>query len=130
MNRRVRDDVIMCCLGLAAAVLGGCAMPQSAIEDADFGPPPVGYEQHIIDYFDAILIDPESARYEFETPYKAGTYRGLLAGGGWIFGWAVDMTVNSKNRMGGYVGRQRNTFFFHDGDRMTRDRFDRVQRVE
>jgi hypothetical protein len=69
-------------------------------------------------YFSRVLVDPESARFEYGKPYKAYLNRALLLGGGieWS-GWAVEVIVNAKNRMGGYAGAE----YYHvtfNGDRV------------
>lgn len=88
--------------------LQGCAsMFKQPPLEADFGTPPVHYEETIKAHFDNVLIDPESARYQFSTPIKAYGNKGLVWGGGVSWqGWLVDVYVNAKNRYGGYTGRK------------------------
>lgn len=48
----------------------------------------------------AVLIDPQSAQFEFQEPVRSA-----YANGQRRFGWFLCGTVNSKNRFGGYIGR-------------------------
>lgn len=81
--------------------------------NADYGPVPSDYEEKIKAEFDTRLIDPESARYEFGKPVKA--YDNNIFSGeiDWI-GYAVEITLNAKNRLGGYTGRSAYTILFKD----------------
>jgi hypothetical protein len=89
---------------VAVFLLGllGCATPDPSIE---VGTPPADYEQRVKSYFENVLIDPDSAHYKIGTPYRAYLDAPLIRGGGieWN-GWAVDVLINAKNRMGGYSG--------------------------
>lgn len=93
---------------VVATVLTGCAgafkKPDPA---ADYGLPPLNYEQATKDYFHEILKDPYSAKYRFEAPQKAYMNTGLAYGGGvkWQ-GWLVDVRINAKNSFGGYIGEK------------------------
>lgn len=94
---------------VAVAALAGCTTPDMRNQAAayQFGPPPAPdlIERAIPAYFENVLIDPFTAHYQFGTPYKAWLQGGLVQGGGILWeGWAVDVRVNSRNRMGGYVG--------------------------
>lgn len=74
-----------------------------------YGAPPSNeqVETAVKSYFEHVLFDPFSAHYEFGGRYRAYRIAPLIAGGGveWK-GWAVDVRVNAKNRMGGYTGWQ------------------------
>lgn len=51
--------------------------------------------------------DPRSIQdLKFYTVQPVDVSRGLLAGGGHIYGWQVLFSVNAKNGFGGYSGQQ------------------------
>ena len=98
-----------------ALLLSGCASSfQKPKSSANYGIPPVNYEQTIKEYFESVLKDPESARYRFSQPIKAYENEGLLFGGkvAWL-GYLVDTQVNAKNSYGGYVGYKPYVFLFN-----------------
>ena len=89
----------------------GCAgsrnLTQGEIDSLDAGPYPDNYQSIIKAVFNDILFDPYSAQYEFYEPVKFG----VKIGGHPIGGWLVQLTVNAKNRFGGYVGKEHYAFF-------------------
>ncbi len=94
---------------LATVFLFGCAPSQKEIETADYGPYPAHYEELIKEHMKNWLLDPHSAVYEFEPPYKGYVFRGILLGGN-HFGWVVKARINAKNAYGGYAGFKNYTF--------------------
>lgn len=106
-------------LGLALVLaLAGCATPPTAQElaAADYGPPPIAFPEKIKDFMELRLKDPSSAQYRFDNlPTKMWSKAGPLFGGGTMYGWRVDVLINAKNELGGYVGYQQYGFLFRDG---------------
>ena len=102
-------------------LLSGCATlpPQEQIASLDYGSPPQNYEATIKKYFDKVLFDPYSARYDFEPPQQYWVKDPPLMGGKLYAGYLVRTSVNAKNRMGGYVGRQMYGFIIKD-ERITK----------
>ena len=97
-----------------ALILCGCATAPSQQEMAfaDYGPYPDEYQEKVKSLFAKTLRDPYSAVYEFQTPKMGYAYNGLIHGGGYTFGWIVQVGVNAKNGFGGYVGEQTYYFMF------------------
>lgn len=97
-------------IGLVLLLIVGCAgmkpLTQQELDTAYFGPYPMDYQQRIQAHFSTILLDPYSAMYHFQEPFKARDGKG--------YGWKVVVEVNAKNRMGGYTGRERYYFMFRD----------------
>jgi hypothetical protein len=91
--------LLVLCFGACATTGKGC------------GPFPSNYETLIRSNLNQILIDPYSAKIDIGYPYSGG-HRVL-----WFksYGWLVDVYVNSKNRMGGYTGRQKHVYLIRDG---------------
>jgi hypothetical protein len=88
---------------LASACATAFERPSAPI---DFGSrPPKTYQDKIKQHMETSLFDPFSAVYRFEGFICGYANQGLLKGGGvaWT-GWAARVLINSKNRMGGYVG--------------------------
>ena len=98
-----------------ASILSGCVSSYQRPEPgADYGIPPVNYEQTIKEHFESVLKDPESAIYRFGQPIKAYENEGLFFGGKLIWlGYLVDVEVNAKNSFGGYVGYKPYIFLFN-----------------
>ena len=65
-------------------------------------------------YFDDVLFDPYSAQYEFEFPQRYWFKESALAGGRLYAGYLVRVSVNAKNRFGGYVGKKMYGFLIQD----------------
>ncbi len=95
--------------------VSSCATGPSKQEllTADFGPPPSDYEKRIKDAFLTLLIDPTAPLYKINPPVKAFRFKGIINGGGYVYGWQSCGAVNSKNRMGGYAGWKLFSAFFY-----------------
>ena len=74
-------------------------------------PLPANYQQIVENRVQSSLIDPESARFQFE-----GTRMSWRSHKGKAYGcYIIKVWVNAKNRMGGYAGRQPYWFAIRDG---------------
>jgi len=100
----MRIAALLCLL----LVFTGCVTPpsQEEIASMDFGPPPQNHVAVIKVYFEDILFDPYSAKYEFGEPQQYWYKEPPLAGGKLYLGHSVKAWVNAKNRYGGYVGKK------------------------
>lgn len=101
--------------GTMIALAMGCALPGVAVAK---DPPVISgalpaeesvYRDTVEGLFRQKLIDPESARYEWEQPYQVTCRKGVYHTPERWQGWAVDVLVNSKNAFGGYTGAKRYT---------------------
>lgn len=92
---------LVLCLVIVFSMVS-CATTRQATQEelgkGDFGPFPYDYRLMIQEHLSTRLLDPLSAMYYFSKPRKARD--------GKRYGWLVKMEVNSRNRMGGYVGRK------------------------
>lgn len=107
--------LMFCSMIIGAIFLSSCATvpTEDQIDTADYGSYPSNYQTAIMNSMNAILFDPYSAVYRFGTPYKGYAYvNGSLKPP--VFGYLVNVGINAKNRMGGYVGEKPHTFFFKD----------------
>lgn len=84
-----------------------------AISSAYYGPEPTNIEEKVRSYWALELFDPYSAVIKCNPPCKAATSTPLWLGKH-KFGWAVNCTINAKNRYGGYVGAKVYQFFIAD----------------
>src|SRR5713101_4670986 len=87
-------------------IIAACSF-QKPSPNAYYGNPPEGYEEPIKAAFNVVLKDPDSAKYQFGSPYRAYRNNGLAYGGQvtWT-GYAMEVWVNAKNSFGGYTGFQ------------------------
>lgn len=104
--------LLMCSI---VCLVGCVSFPQPTSEQltsANYGKFPVDYEKQIKARAKNYLFDPYSARYTFGKPYKAWSSRT----GEIRYGYAIDFTLNAKNRMGGYIGAKKYWAFFYNGN--------------
>jgi hypothetical protein len=102
------------CLGLVGCIAAPTAPPKPVptaqeIRDAYYGdtPKPEEYEKIVQDHFAKTLFDPYSAKYVFNgSPLKGYVTYWLIGPRTWVhqFGYCGTVSVNSRNRFGGYVG--------------------------
>ena len=98
----------------ALLMLWGCAAPQ-AQQASDPGPYPDDYQTIVQAWMREALVDPNSVQdLEIATPKSGSLWRGALYGGS-LPAWYVCTRFNSKNRMGGYVGRTTYVLFVSQG---------------
>ena len=101
------------------AVLTGCTTTKLTPEQAakaDYGEYPTNYEQIVKDHFSRSLYDPYSAHFSIGTPYQGFSTRAPIVGGGPDqFGYSVDVGINAKNRLGGYVGEKQFRLLLKNG---------------
>ena len=61
------------------------------------------------------LKDPYSAQYQWGSIYQGWMREAPINGGGLVFGYILDVSVNAKNSFGGYVGFKPYKFVFYGG---------------
>jgi hypothetical protein len=100
-------------LGMIVLLSGCFARPDPG---AHYGELPSDYQTQAVAYFQDVLKDPDSAKYQFGTPRRAYGNNGLVYGGNVAFtGWAVPVAINAKNSFGGYTGFEPFLVIFVDG---------------
>ena len=97
-------------LGLAILVAGcDTTVTKAEMDTADYGPPPVNYQDEIKGYLGLRLTDPKAAIVEFRAgPQKL--YNRCTPVRGEQYGWGVCVWVNDKNKAGAYDGFYPMTF--------------------
>ena len=100
-------------MGLLA--LSACASPptQEQIATADYGSYPENYEQLVKDHYAKSLVDPYSVVYEHIAPPAKRMWGDRIDGA--HYDYNVCVTLNAKNRMGGYVGAKTSAVMIHNG---------------
>jgi len=100
---------------VAALAFTSCAtMPtQEQTNATDYGPFPTDYQEIVKKYMGARLLDPYSAVYSDWTTPTPGYAGDRLTG--FEFGYRLCVTINAKNRMGGYVGARPHHFVIRNG---------------
>lgn len=94
-------------------LLTGCASLFRPSEEeaakADYGLYPNNYKEIVATWIDDNLFDPSSVQgLKIGAPEKGYIGR--------TFGYRVKVTLNAKNRMGGYVGKKTYYIFIRDGE--------------
>lgn len=107
-------------IGLVLVLSSGCAgMPppsQDLVSNAEYGEPypQEQAEAKAKELITEFLIDPYSAQYTFSPIAKGWDRSARKWGKKLVFGYALNGTVNAKNRFGGYVGSKPFRLFFHN----------------
>jgi uncharacterized protein YceK len=104
---------------MIALALAGCAEMPSATKNAsaDHGPYPSNYEQVVHDWIAQTFFDPHSIQDLTIAQPAKGWHTGapILGEKAVYYGWEVIVSVNGKNRLGGYTGLQKYDLLLRDG---------------
>lgn len=99
-------------------LLSGCAMTDSSVKpnENNFGIKPSITEKDVHVLYELELIDPVSAIYKLGDVKKGFLTSGFTGSGDIIWqGYYSKILINSKNRLGGYVGWQPRIVFYKNG---------------
>ena len=78
-----------------------------------YGPYPTNYKEIIMPWLNKQLIDPDSARIEWDgEPKPSDVGKGSEA----VSGYLVNFTVNARDRFGSYTGKQKHSVLIHNGE--------------
>jgi hypothetical protein len=100
---------------VAVALMVGCVRQPTIAEmdAADYGPEPADYQQILKNHLEHDLFDPYSAIVDYgEKPWKRSLSRPFREP---MFGWGGRITVNAKNRYGGYTGSKTYNYIIKNG---------------
>jgi hypothetical protein len=82
-------------------------------DTARYGPYPANYQEIIMQWLNKQLIDPDSARIEWNgEPKPSDVGQGNEA----LSGYLVNFTVNARNRFGAYTGKQKHSVLIRNGE--------------
>ena len=82
--------------------------------DPRYGEYPKNYQELIMQWLNATLVDAPSAYVEWISGPRAGSLP-EKKGGKELFGYVVEIKVNSRNRFGTYTGMQKHSVLIKDG---------------
>jgi hypothetical protein len=104
------------CATTPTASTAGLAPAANSKAPPDHGPSPGESAQSDVQRaMEISLKDADSAKYRFGDLYRAKSFKGLIRGGGYTYGWGMDFLVNAKNSFGGYTGFEPWQAFWADG---------------
>jgi hypothetical protein len=104
-------------LACATTTAGLAAEPTEIEVVADpqiYGEYPKNYQEIITQWLNNTLVDAASAQIEWAGAPHAGSMPEKKNGKA-LFGYLVEVRVNSRNRFGTYTGMQKRTFLIRDG---------------
>lgn len=109
---------------IAFLVLLACAMPavfaaepteiEVVADPRVYGEYPKNYQEIITQWLNNTLVDAPSAQIEWVGSPHAGSLPEKKNGKA-LFGYLVEVKVNSRNRFGTYTGMQKHTILIRDG---------------
>jgi hypothetical protein len=79
-----------------------------------YGDFPKNYQEIITQWLNSTLVDAPSAQIEWVAAPRPGSLP-EKKGGKALFGYLVEVKVNSRNRFGTYTGMQKHTILIRDG---------------
>jgi hypothetical protein len=97
---------------IMAVTLALQAIAENQADTPRYGSYPANYKEIVTQWLNKQLIDPDSARIEWNGEPKAAD---LGKDGGHLYGYLVNFTVNARNRFGGYTGKQKHAVLIRNG---------------
>ena len=104
-------------MALVVSGLMGAEPTEIEVVPADptvYGEYPKNYKDIVTQWLNSTLVDPASAYVEWIAQPKAGSLP-EKKDGKMLFGYVVEIKVNSRNRFGTYTGMQKHTVLIRDG---------------
>ena len=107
-------------LSIILFMLSSCGLVMTKNEDnfmattpeSAWGQTPTGYEEPIMNDIRSTLLDPESARFKFGSPFRSSSPIDYMREQNKPV-WVVTVLVNAKNSFGGYVGDKKRQYMLH-----------------
>lgn len=107
------SESLICALALGMIFAGSLNAQTPAADAARYGPYPTLYKEIVMQWLNTQLIDPDSARIEWnEEPKPSDVGKGSEA----VSGYLVNFTVNARNRFGAYTGKQKHSVLIRNGE--------------
>src|SRR5438874_11158349 len=107
------SDSLICALALGMIFVGSLNAQTPSADTARYGPYPTNYKEIVMQWLNKQLIDPDSARIEWNGEPKPAD---LGENGEHLYGYLVNFTVNARNRFGGYTGNQKHAVLIRNGE--------------
>jgi len=100
-------------LALGMIFVGSLNAQTPSPDTARYGPYPTNYKEIIMQWLNKQLIDPDSARIEWDgEPKPSDVGKGSEA----VSGYLVNFTVNARKRFGSYTGKQKHSVLIRNGE--------------
>jgi hypothetical protein len=107
------SESLICALALRTILIVGVNAQTPSPDTARYGPYPTNYKEIIMQWLNKQLIDPDSARIEWDgEPKPSDVGQGSEA----VSGYLVNFTVNARNRFGTYTGKQKHSVLIRNGE--------------
>ena len=104
---------LICALTLGITLADSLNGQTPSADTTRYGPYPTNYKEIIVQWLNTQLIDPDSARIEWnEEPKPSDVGKGSEA----VSGYLVNFTVNARNRFGAYTGKQKHSVLIRNGE--------------
>jgi len=107
--KTARPFILALIMGITLALQ---AISETQADTERYGPYPANYKEIVTQWLNKRLIDPDSARIEWNGEPKPGD---LGNSGEHLYGYLVNFTVNARNRFGGYTGKQKHAVLIRNG---------------
>jgi hypothetical protein len=104
---------LICAVGLGSSIVASLNAQTPSADTTRYGPYPTNYKEIIVQWLNKQLIDPDSARIEWDGDPKATD---LGKGGEAVSGYLVNFTVNARNQFGAYTGKQKHSVLIRNGE--------------
>src|SRR5207248_5515697 len=89
------------------------AIAEAQADTERYGPYPANYKEIVTQWLNKQLIDPDSARIEWNgEPKPTDLGKGSEA----VSGYLVNFTVNARNQFGAYTGKQKHSVLIRNGE--------------
>ena len=111
-HENVRAALLICVLALGM-ICAGSLNAQTPPDAARYGPYPTNYKEIVMQWLNKQLIDPDSARIEWNGEPKPSD---VGKGGEAVSGYLVNFKVNARNRFGAYTGKQKHSVLIRNGE--------------
>ena len=104
---------LIAALALGVTIVGSSNAQTPSGDTTRYGPYPTNYKQIVMQWLNKQLIDPDSARIEWNGEPKPSD---VGKGGEAVSGYLVNFTVNARNRFGVYTGKQKHSVLIRSGE--------------
>ena len=107
------SESLICVLALGTIFIASVEAQTPSPDTARYGPYPTNYKDIIVQWLNKQLIDPDSARIEWDgEPKPSDVGKDSEA----VSGYLVNFTVNARNRFGTYTGKQKHSVLIRNGE--------------
>jgi hypothetical protein len=111
--KALMSESLICALVVGLTFVASSNAQTPSPDTARYGPYPTYYKEIIMVWLNTQLIDPDSARIEWNgEPKPSEMGKGSEA----VFGYLVNFTVNARNRFGSYTGKQKHSVLIRNGE--------------